>query len=414
MIFHLAYNLLWSIVFPLIKLWSLCHFPDRWLLQERITMPGKRPDPALWFHCASLGEAAGLAGMLFSLRFRRHLLVTAATRSGVDFLRKELSPLYPARSLTVRIAPLDCRKTVERFIQVFQVQCLCLYELELWPNTLTACFHRAIPVFLLSARLSGKAGKLYGLFHRDFTRTLQRFTWIQAQNHMEQHTFSQLSGRQVALGADYKAAYFLRKAPVSRVKNRSRTAFAFVSLHYRELKLILPVLPDLIKKYSLLVFPRYLRDVEATCRHLCPMGFNTFTSDPHGKHIVVNTYGKVTPLLKHCHTSFIGGTLIPHGGHNLWEPLMAGCRILMGPWYFNQQALASDLLYEEMACLVNRPEELLSAAPGPLPEDKVEKLLKRYGRRVENALSAFTREYNLQGDFVALPGAVSGRQQIYT
>jgi 3-deoxy-D-manno-octulosonic-acid transferase len=414
MIFHLIYNLLWSIVYPLVKLWSLGNFPDRWLLRERITMPEMRPDPSLWFHCASLGEAAGLVGVLSSLRFRRHLLVTAATRSGVDFLRKELSPLYPARSLTVRIAPLDYLRTAEKFLQVFQVQSFCLYELELWPNALTACFRRGIPVFLLSARLSRKAEKLYGFFHRDFTRTLQRFTWIQAQNHMEQRTFSQLSGRQVALGTDYKAAYVLKKPPVSRVKNKARTAFAFVSLHYRELKLVLPVLPDLMKKYPILVFPRYLRDVEATFRHLRPMGFNTFTSDPHGKYIVVDTYGKVTPLLEHCHTSFVGGTLIPHGGHNLWEPLMTGCRIIMGPWYFNQEVMASDLLQEEMACLVNRPEELVSAVPGPLPEDKVEKLLKRYCRRVEIALSAFTREYNFHGDFIMLSGISSGTGQIYT
>jgi hypothetical protein len=70
-------------------------------------------------------------------------------------------------------------------------------------------------------------------------------------------------------------------------------------------------------------------------------------------------------LLPRCHTAFVGGSLVPLGCHNLWEPLAAGCRILFGPDYRHQRALAGALLARGLARIVGEPGDLAMLPPPP-------------------------------------------------
>ncbi|HLP43337.1 MAG TPA: glycosyltransferase N-terminal domain-containing protein, partial [Fibrobacteria bacterium] len=252
---------------------------------------------------------------------------------------------------------------VARFLADRGVACLCLYEVELWPNYIREASRRRVPVLLVSARLSERATARLGVFPAPWRALLSHMEWIQAQDRLDAERLRALMGGGVPIetGFDYKAAYYLRERPRAEAADSPprEDRIAFVSLHLGELRLLQPYLQDLMKRHALHVFPRLPQEWPAFRAALLPLGFVLHGREADARHVLVDALGLVARELPRCHSAFIGGSLVERGCHNLWEPLLAGAKVYFGPSVFNQEAMARDLLERGLAERLNDPADVL-------------------------------------------------------
>lgn len=322
----------------------------------------------LWLHCASLGEAKGLWAFADSLDRIGSLILTAATAEGAAYLAESVEARgADGRHIRVAIPPLDHPGLIRRFLAAHGIIGLCLYEAELWPNTLAVCRAEGLPMALVSGRLTAKAARIYRRFGGAGARLLDGLSWIQAQSPIDAERFAALTRTEILTGFDFKAAHYLRREDAKRpAKDPERTRFAFLSLHLKELDLLLPGMLELMRRTDLIVFPRKLRELDGFRARLEPQGFFLYSRDPQARFLLVDSMGRIADLLPECHSAFVGGSLIPIGCHNLWEPLMAGARIHFGPHYLHQESLAGRVIAEGIAEVLGDPGRIGSlAAPGP-------------------------------------------------
>lgn len=384
--------------------------PSTWRVTERMCYPGSvapRPRRALWLHCASLGEAKGLWAFALSLADAPDLALTAATGEGAAWLEARCAEardgLAPERRITAGIAPLDHPAVLRRFLEAHGALGLCLYEAELWPNALAACRQRRLPVALVSGRLSVRAQRRYLRFGRAGARLLDGLAWIQAQSPKDGERFASLTRTEVSIGCDFKAVHFLTSAPKSGLAPASahslplsrfqappgaRPRFAFLSLHYRELLLLLPGLPALMERTPLIVFPRKMGELGKFRAILAPLHFRLQSRDPGARHVLVDSMGLVGDLLPSCHSAFVGGGLVRSGCHNLWEPLLAGCRIHFGPHHQAQESLADLIMDRGLGAVLKDPKGIGSLPfPGPEVPDACGNLVRELLQGLDSALS---------------------------
>jgi 3-deoxy-D-manno-octulosonic-acid transferase len=95
--------------------------------------------------------------------------------------------------------------------------------------------------------------------------------------------------------------------------------------------------------------------------------------------------GETARFLRRSCCCFVGGSLIPRGGHNCWEPFLAGVPVLTGPWHFNQRELVNNLRKAGLARIVRCPDDFNKEWPPMLPEKK-EALLVGYRQRLNAAM----------------------------
>lgn len=395
---------------PLIRLLARARILPR---NGRVTdrLAADSPWPAamrpLWMHCASLGEAKGLWALARALPPDLPVLLTAATAEGADYLARRCDGHAAGRR--ARLAPFDHPGLIETFLERGGLRGLCLYEAELWPNALSACARRGLPVALAAGRLTPEALRTYRRFGGAACRLLDGMAWIDAQSEGDRARFAQAASAPVFSGGDYKALAFLSAAPLAFGEG-PRPGFAFVSLHLKELRLLLPVLPALQARSGIVVFPRRPGEYAGFARALEPMGFARASRNPDARHLWVDGFGQVMARLPHCHTAFVGGSLIPIGCHNLWEPLAAGCRISFGPYYGRQRAIAELLLARGLAQAPAGP-----AALADLPEPDANHALAcaAFARELGNGLDASLqacRERIIATFFPIAPAPPAGRQ----
>ncbi|MBW8889277.1 MAG: hypothetical protein JF616_16100 [Fibrobacteres bacterium] len=402
------YRSAWILALPGIRLLARARLlPRNWRVTERLSTDSPWPASMrpLWMHCASLGEAKGLWTLARALPPDFPVLLTAATAEGIDYLALQCAGSEASRR--TRLAPFDHPGLIDAFLERGGIRGLCLYEAELWPNALAACARRGLPVALAAGRLTPEALRVYRRFGGAALRLLDGMAWIDAQSEGDRSRFAQAVSAPVVSGGDYKALAFLSGAPS---REGPRSGFAFVSLHLEELRLLLPVLPALQARSGIVVFPRRPGEFEGFDKALGPMGFARASDNPDARHLWVDGFGQVLARLPHCHTAFVGGSLIPHGCHNLWEPLAAGCRILFGPHYSHQRSIADLLLARDLAQVVAEPATL---AAWPEPDAGQPVACAAFARELENALGASLqacRERIIATFFPIAPAPPAGRQ----
>jgi 3-deoxy-D-manno-octulosonic-acid transferase len=347
--------------------------------------------PVLWLHAASLGEAKGLralARILLEGGFPCRLLLTSNTSAGLAWLRESIADC--GADAEARIAPLDHPCIVRAFLDRHRVSLLALYELELWPNFIREAASRRVPVLVVSGRMTRGALARYRLLEGTWRRLLDRVDWIQAQGEDDAVRWRALTRRPVASGFDFKAAHYLREPRPGRSGAGQGRRLAFLSLHHAELAWFLPEWRSLMERFPIAVFPRHLREMAAFRRDLLPLGFTLHSEEPSARHVLVDGFGQVGRILPECGMAFVGGSLVPRGCHNLWEPLLAGLRIAFGPSRHNQEALADLLLRSGVAEVVRDPAQTRAwRAADPGTAEACRRIVDGQMRFLEEAEAAF-------------------------
>ena len=357
-------------------LWRGLRAPDYWRRwPERFGTTGQAPgEQLIWIHAVSVGEvqAAGpVVRALLESYPDYSLLVTTVTPTG----SARVTALF-GRQVAHVYAPYDLPGAVARFCNRVRPRLAIIMETELWPNLYHACQQRAIPLLLINARLSNRSVAGYRRVRGLAGETLAAVTEIAAQSEAD-------AGRFESLGADPAVITvtgnlkFEQRIPASLLERAEvlrrdwgvgRPVWIATSTHEGEDELILDVFLQLRRRFSdclLVLVPRHPERFESVAALCVQQGYETVLRSGHvgctaeTAVYVGDTMGELPLLYAASDVAFVGGSLVPHGGHNLLEPAALGMPVVTGPHVFNFVEICDLLIDAGAAVRVSDSGELL-------------------------------------------------------
>lgn len=351
-------------------------------LPERLGFGRALSAPNIWLHAVSLGEMSAAAPLLQALRVRFPeipLVVTTATPAG----RARAAALFD-RKADIRYLPYDTPGSVRRFLSRIRPRAAIIMETELWPNLLRECEQRGIPVLLASARLSSRSVSRYRRFGKLFAGVFSKNLLVAAQTPEDAGRFKAIgaAGERLRVVGNVKfdlefdggivpAGKALRSAYAG-----TRPVWIAGSTHAGEEEQVLDAHRKLLESTPtavLLLVPRHRdrfaavaellarRGVKFARRSRMTGGMEAAALSSDTSVLLVDTLGELVTLYASADAAFVGGSLVPIGGHNLLEPSGLGLPVLTGPSCFNGREIAQLLLARGAALEVKSAEELGAA-----------------------------------------------------
>ena len=326
-------------------------------------LPEARGVRPLWLHAASVGETAVAATLAPALPADLDLLVTTVTPTGQAAAKKHFMPLATGgRSVVVTYLPFDLGPLVSGFLDRYSPRALVLLESELWPLVLRSCGRRGIPVAVLNARVSDRsfvrmrrAGRLC---RRTLLDPVRRFG---AQSPQDEDRLRRLgaSGQAVSLTGNLKFDT-PEPAPAAGLEQTLRRLAAgrpilvAGSTMFGEEGIVLDAFERLGREAMLVLAPRHperfdevWREVEQ--RSLPALRRRRMQSAAMGEPpaapvrvVLLDSLGELASIYRLASAAFIGGSLVPTGGHNPIEAARFGVPVIVGPSMENFRRMADD------------------------------------------------------------------------
>lgn len=351
--------LLAALPHALLHLLGKAHLDRRYLhhLKERFGgNPDALPQQAIWFHAVSVGELHAAAPLIEDcLKASLPVLVTGQTPA----VRERVASLWQAR-VAFSYLPYDRQPWVRRFLDTLRPRLAIFVERELWPNWFCQCAARDIPLLVINARLSHDALAHYRPIRPLVAAALRATTTIAARSKEDAHLLEQLGATSVETLGDLKQeAGAMQAHPPERGLHLAgnRPFWVAGSTHEGEEEAILEAhvtlrraCPDAL----LILAPRHverigrvrglirrfgLRDRCSSAWHhqeeTLPIAIDVLLLDQLG--ILASCYAGAL-------AGFVGGTLVPIGGHTPFEAARAACPVLMGPHRHNITEAAGRLI----------------------------------------------------------------------
>jgi 3-deoxy-D-manno-octulosonic-acid transferase len=322
----------------------------------------------LWIHTVSVGEVQASAGLVAALRRTQPalpLLLTTATPTGMARARR----LF-AQHVELRYAPLDLPGAARRFLERTQPRAALFLETELWPNLIAACVARSIPVALVSARVSQRSLQRYLRFAPRLLRaTVGNLALVAAQSREDAKRFTLLGARAKCVQVTGNIKFDLQlpgdlRARATTLSARhavGRPVWVAGSTHAGEEEMLLDAhellrvsIPDAL----LILVPRHPQRFEAVAKLLASRNVK-FARDSAAQAtaadvtvLLVDSVGELLAFYALADLAFVGGSLVPVGGHNLLEPAALSLATLAGPHLSNAPDVARLLVEAGAVALV--------------------------------------------------------------
>ncbi|MEZ5530381.1 MAG: lipid IV(A) 3-deoxy-D-manno-octulosonic acid transferase [Porticoccaceae bacterium] len=362
------YTLLFYLLTPLILLrllWRSRRAPDyrcRWAERFGFVPPVAHGRPVIWVHSVSVGETLAAVPMIRALQVRHPeslLAVTTMTPTGSARVRAVFGD-----SVYHVYAPYDLPCALGRFLKRVRPQLLVIMETELWPNLIHSCHSRGVPIVLANARLSEKSAGGYRKFSVLTGPMLKVIDAIAAQHRDDGERFLSLGLPEPRLTVTGNIKFDLdidtslsQQAADLKAQwqgESGRPIWLVASTHRGEDEIILDAFALLLEKFPsllLVLVPRHPERFNEVAQ-LCESRGNTLVRRSSGaipgrgdQVLLGDTMGELLLFFGACDIAFVGGSLVPVGGHNLIEPAAWQVPVLSGPHLFNF-AEASRLLLD--------------------------------------------------------------------
>jgi 3-deoxy-D-manno-octulosonic-acid transferase len=333
-------------------------------LSERFGWGRRLSPPALWLHAVSMGEVSAAAPLVRALRARYpeySVVVTTATPTG----RARATSLF-GESVEVRFLPYDTPGAVARFMDRVQPRLAVIMETELWPNLYHQCARQGVPLVLASARLSAKSVARYQRLGSLARGIFSATSVVAAQTAVDAERFMAIGApsARVTVAGNIKfdleiGAGVLAAGRALRAQfGSTRPVWIAGSTHAGEETTVLAAHAQLPADALLLLVPRHPDRFDAVAELLSQSGLK-FTrrsggTAPDGsvRVMLVDSMGELAALYAAADAAFVGGSLVPIGGHNLLEPAALGLPVLTGPFTANGKEIAQLLLAQGAALQV--------------------------------------------------------------
>lgn len=330
--------------------------------------------PIIWVHAVSVGETQAAIPLISQLKNQHpdhRILITTTTPTGSAQVLKTFGDTVEHVYL-----PYDYPGSIKRFLRKFTPDILIVIETELWPNLFHCCHRNGVPILVANARLSAKSLRGYQRVNRLIKATLDDASVIASQNKQDGERFIKLGLNRAKLSVTGNMKYDLTLPNaletltgkfVSQPTLSNRPIWIAASTHEGEDQLIIDAHLQVLQRLPnalLILVPRHPERFEAVTNLSIKQGLNTTTrsSNPFGTEsmqvFVGDTMGELMVFYSAAAIAFVGGSLVPTGGHNLLEPLSLGKPVLFGPHMFNFEVLKNDVLDAQAGVEVQHSTQL--------------------------------------------------------
>ncbi|MEE9234787.1 MAG: 3-deoxy-D-manno-octulosonic acid transferase [Candidatus Acidoferrales bacterium] len=342
-------------------------------LPDAVRQPAPRSSApgAVWLHAVSVGEALAVAPLLKELRQRlpgRKLLVSTTTRTGQEVAAQRLdcdATFY---------FPLDFAFACRRALEGVKPALVVIAETEIWPNFLRQARRRGARVVFVNGRISDRSFGRYRRFRFFVRRALANVDLFLMQSQEDARRLRELGApaERVAVGGNLKfdlpqpaRPAFLEE--LERVAQRAPIVVAGSTLAGEEKKILdaLRVCTEMDGRQAvLLLAPRHPERFEEVARLLAERGLRFIRRsrwsaiDGRPDVVLLDTLGELAGAYAAATVAFVGGSLVPAGGHNPIEPALWGKPVIFGPSMENFRDVARALLEAKAAYRVSSSDEL--------------------------------------------------------
>ncbi|RLA23407.1 MAG: 3-deoxy-D-manno-octulosonic acid transferase [Gammaproteobacteria bacterium] len=319
----------------------------------------------IWIHAVSVGEVQASVPLIRALMKQfpgRQVLITTVTPTGAARVR-----LLFGQSVAHCYIPFETPNSISSFFNSVRPKIALIMETEIWPNLYQECGRREIPLVLVSARISPKSVKSYRKFLPLFRDTLSYGIVIAAQSQTDADRFRSLGAApertwvtgNIKFDIELPPDLVEKGAEFRRDNFEGRPVWVAASTHDREEEQVLHAHELVLRKFPdalLILVPRHPERFAAVRTLLHKRGHKfisrtdglPYTSDTEV--LLGDTMGEVPLFYAASHVAFVGGTLVPVGGHNLLEPAALGLPVVTGPHLFSTQDIAD--MFEKLGASV--------------------------------------------------------------
>ena len=332
----------------------------------------------IWIHAVSVGEviaATRLIELLDTIDPNAPVVISTTTRTGQKLAQQRFG------DTRVFYYPLDFAWIVRRYLRALRPRILVLMESELWPRMIVEAHRANIPVVVANGRVSDRSLPRYRALQSLWRPFLRKLTRVLAQTEQDKKRFITIGVPQAIIETAGNLKYDIRTVGESEITKELRTHLAAgtkiivagSTLDGEESSLLqafrelLAQSPQLI----LILAPRHperFRAVEELAQQSqlpCIRRSSWIPQPiPPGSVFLLDSIGELASVYSLASVAFVGGSLIPAGGHNPLEPAQFAVPILMGSYTENFRGMVAVLLSHEAIRIT--PPERLGAALGEL------------------------------------------------
>ena len=414
------YSLLISLLSPLFVLRLLVKsvnepgYRRQWWRRFALGMPSRvrSGDGLIWVHAVSVGELLAVAPLVERMLQEwpdKAVLITNTTPTGSEQTQK----LFGDR-VEHTWFPFDTPLVTGAFLRHWSPQLVVMVETEIWPNVMASAHEQGIPVALVNARLSARSARGYARLG-DFTReTLKGFSLIAAQSKSDDRRFRRIGAEpdamQVVGSIKFDIDLAARRGQLEVIKSelgsdiQSRPLWAAASTHPGEEQLVIDAYQALTQRgiaTRLLLAPRHPNRTADIVKLLERAGLSyQRRSEQVAVNIdtdvlIIDTLGELSAFLGLADAAFIGGSLVPRGGHNPIEAAAWGCAVITGPHVINFATIVRDMERGGAIRVVVDQQELADRLASVWEGDKQDSDAKRAQTFIETRRGATRRQLDL-------------------
>ena len=362
------YNLLILILIPVFSLRILLksftdpdyrsHFANR--LGYGLKNFRQKNKKIIWFHAVSLGEVIGSEPLINKLSEHFEIVITTTTPTGL----RKAKEIFP-EEIVINYAPWDLALIVNRFLNFYKPDAILIFETEIWPSMIGCAFHKSIPLYLVNGRLSHKSFQAYAISSWLLKNTLKQITYSFVQTSKHKERFLELGIEENCIEVAGSVKFDICNTDTNPIK-----ADPFIlgaSTHPGEEEILLKAYKRLQVKEGIKLFlcPRHIDRAGEIVKQAATMGFKVkLYSDIDIEDYdvcIIDSNGLLSSFYASSLMSFVGGSLVPRGGHNLIEPAALGSPIIIGPHTFNFEDIVNQFLHDQACIQVSSEDELLTA-----------------------------------------------------
>lgn len=336
----------------------------------------KRPDGFLvWFHAASVGESQALLTPLHQILAQvpdLHVLVTTTTRTSAELLSQQL----PERALH-QFSPVDTKQATKAFLRHWQPDLAIWTESEIWPRLMIETAELGTPMHLINARVSPKTAERWRTYGRPLSYLLERFVTIATQDEATRNLITSLGiddTRVSVTGSTKSQAAPLPHDPGTLSKLRhavgARNCWLAASTHPGEEEYVLASHQEMLQSDPdalLILVPRHPERGVEVRRMITSAGLSCAQRSLHEalndstQVYLADTMGEMGLWYRLAPISFVGGSLVPIGGHNPYEPIALGSAVISGPGVYNFGDIYTTLDEVDGVTMISDGERLVDA-----------------------------------------------------
>jgi 3-deoxy-D-manno-octulosonic-acid transferase len=386
--------------------------PPGSLWRERLGFGVPRAGGGIWVHAVSVGEMQAAAILVAALRARAQapeLTVSCATPTG-HARAQALMPDVP-----VRYAPYDLPGSLRRCFSQLRPRLLILIETELWPNLLHEAHRAGVPTLIASARVSARTARLYRRLPGLLRSPLQANVWVGAQSAADAQRFAEIGVAAARLSVIGNIKFdrtlpdglVARGAALRAQYAAERPVWVAGSTHPGEEQIVLEAHRQLCRtlpRALLVLAPRHPQRFEAAAAAVQAAGLRCLRRSHARAHaptasgnpergepeagfevLLLDTLGELMEFYAAGDVAFVGGSLVPVGGHNLLEPAALALPVLSGPHQFNSPDVARILCEHGALTVVEEAQGLAVALARALGDTEAR---ARQGERARAAIEA--------------------------